>query len=145
MPSVKLIRLPSTDAAISWCQATIAEQSVEELVEALKHKQPSPASGEGCRGGSARSAVFVTRRRSSRCLQLPGVGRFRTNLRQRQPSGMLDIGPRSTWRMRISGGGVSILKTSPGWKLNRRSCFRRDSIWRNTGSARRTVLLLGQR
>ena len=38
--------------------------------------------------------------------------------------------------MRISGGGVSILKTSRESRLNRRSCFRRDSIWPNTVSAR---------
>ena len=133
-----------SDTAISWCQTAIAEQSVEELVEALHaNNQALQAAKEAEEGARARlslllgaAPVVVYSFRAS--------GDFAPTFVSDSIQGMLGYRPEEYLKNADLGRDVSILKTSPKSKLSRPRYFRRDSIWPNIGCAKGCFLLLGQ-
>ena len=113
-----------TDPAISWCQTMIAEQGVEELVEALHaNNEALQAAKEAEEGARARlslllgaAPVVVYSFRASGDFAPPSsVAAFRA---------CWDTGPKSTWRMRISGGHACIPKTLPQSRPSRCELFK---------------------
>jgi PAS domain-containing protein len=125
------------------CARRNAEQSVDELLEALRaNNQALQATKEAEEAARARlssllgaAPVVVYSFRAS--------GDFAPTFVSDSIQGMLGYRTDEYLRMRISGGHACIPKTLLGSKASRANCSKADGIRSNTGSARRMVPIAG--